>query len=139
VSGSGPTLYDRWYILPRAGDGTRMFETFDESDYTRGEYRPKYVEGAGFHGWAGTTASKATVGQHYAGLVAQYPDPPEWYIARVTGEWSALNGLSVKGDTRNLATNAQDVAAVLAQRLPGRDWASADLSRAFYGGLHARP
>ena len=49
------------------------------------------------------------------------PDIEEWYIVWLYGTWDALNSISVLSDTRNLATNPQDVAAVLNQRFPSLD------------------
>jgi hypothetical protein len=108
-------LYDRWYIVPAVEDA-------------EGKLYPKYTDRPGIEGFTGTIVQR----QHlpaYAGLLAIYSDQELWYVVRMYGTWAELNGISVLGDQRTLATNAGDVGAVLRQRtdLPDRsdaEWAN---------------
>jgi len=106
---------NRWYILPPA-------ETTQRSDGEQATIRtPKYTDQDGILGFSGTLVTKSEVSDSYAGLTRQYPDVDEWYLARVYGRRSALDSISIKSDTRNLATNMGDVGPVLDQRFPGID------------------
>jgi len=63
-------------------------------------------------------ADKSAVSTYYAGLTQTYSGVQEWYLVKFYGSWSALNNISVKGDTRNLASNPSDVKSVLEERFP---------------------
>lgn len=118
--------YDRWYIVPAE-------EQTDENGNII-EIAPKYGNNDGINGYAGNTVEPSVIDTHYAGLIQQYPDIDEWYIVRLYGTWAALNDISVLGDTRNLATNYQDVAAVLDQRFPDIDRDPEAWAEGFYVG-----
>lgn len=116
---AGP--YNRWYIVPAVQDG--------DADAT-----PKYRDRDGIAGASGNVVDPSVVEPSYAGLIAQYLDVSEWYIVRFYGTWAALNEISVLGDTRNLATNPSDVAAVLNQRFPDLDRSAEEWADGFFVG-----
>jgi hypothetical protein len=108
--------YSRWYIVPTAG----FDETDDQGAVERTYTRPKYSDEPGLTGFAGAIVDESIIEPSYPALIQIYPDVNDWYIVRFYGDdnpgWNALNNISVLGDTRNLATNASDVEAVLNQR-----------------------
>ena len=116
--------YDRWYIVPSVTTtvGSETVQT------------PKYADRDGIDGFAGQTVGRDAL-SNYAGLLQTHPDIETWYLVRIYGAWSVLNEISVRGDTRNLATNASDVAAVLNQRLKGLDRSASSWDRSFRLGL----
>lgn len=112
-------VYTRWFIVPATTD----------SD---GRTVPKYLDADADLAYNGDTVSPDVVSTNYPALTQTNPDVSQWYIVQAHGRdnaaWQALNNVSVKGDTRNLATNISDVAAVLNARLPklersGEAWA----------------
>lgn len=116
--------YDRWYIVPSV-----EFERWNGT-----ENAPKYSENTGIEGIAGNTVEPSIIEDSYPALIQIYPDVSEWYIVRLYGTWAALNDISVKQDTRNLATNPSDVAAVLNQRFPDLDRSPEEWSEGFFIG-----
>jgi hypothetical protein len=109
--------YDRWYIVPAVTVDAEVQKS-----------APKYADRDGIERYIGKSVARSVMDDHYPALNQTYPDVPEWYIVRFYGSWSALNNISVLGDTRNLATNPQDIGAVLSQRLPDvtvSDWGAA--------------
>jgi hypothetical protein len=124
---SAPQSYSRWYILPAVGGNA---DDGREPKYARGDDR--------LDAGSGTLVTPDTLTDHYPALTQTYPDVARWYLIRLFGTgtagWEALNDISVKGDTRNLATNPGDVAAVLNQRLPGADRSAEEWARSFSVG-----
>lgn len=109
--------YDRWYILPPVAA-----EAADREGLV-----PKYTDQDGIEGYAGTLVDAANIEGSYPGLVTQFDQYDEWWIVRLYGSWAALNQISIQQDSINLATNPQDVDAVLSQRFPDldvSDWGS---------------
>ena len=110
-------MYDRWYIVPA--------ESRVDSETGSDDIRPKYSDLGGIQGFSGNAFDESILDAHYPALKQIYPGKT-WYVVRFYGSWSALNHISVLGDTRNLATNSEDVADILSQRLPdlpsGVDW-----------------
>ena len=107
------TTYDRWYLVPQE-------ETTDSAGNTYNQ--PKYSDKDGIAGFSGNTVNESIVNDRYPALIDVYPDVNTWYIVRMYGidnaGWEALNEVSVLGDTRNLASNPEDVKAVLNERFP---------------------
>jgi hypothetical protein len=104
-----PQIYDRWYIVPAV--------EFTDSETGETYTAPKYSDRDGISGFSGNTFDESILEAHYPALKQIYPGLT-WYIVRFYGTWTELNNISVLGDTRNLATNAEDVNAILSQRFP---------------------
>lgn len=107
------TTYDRWYIIPAV----------DKASPSGGTRRtPKYVESEDIMGFAGIVVDESVVSDNYQALIDTNPDVNNWYLVRLYGVdnpgWQALNNISVKDDTRNLASNASDVAYIMNTHFP---------------------
>ncbi|WP_254535243.1 hypothetical protein [Halomarina litorea] len=124
------TEYDRWYIVPAVGIPPGDQDP-DLARKNQTAWWPAYYDDYdALAGFAGRIVAAADVKPSYAGLIQTNPDVDPWYIVRFYGSgnagWQALNQISVKADTRNLATNPQDVAAVLNQRFPSLERSAAE-------------
>jgi hypothetical protein len=105
------TIADRWVVLP--------FATATGPDGS-GERVPKYVRSDDrLAWWAGTVVD-----------MSAHPEYPqvsgEHLLARVHGEWQALQELSAKADTRTIAIDGAQAKAMLDRRFgdtrPVGDW-----------------
>lgn len=116
------TVHRRWFIVPATTDAD-------------GRTVPKYLDDEPTLAYNGEPVASDVVSENYPALTQVNPDITKWYIVQAHGRdnaaWQALNAVSVKADTRNLATNMSDVAPVLNARLPGLDRSGEAWERSF--------